>query len=114
MTENELKEQIAKFMKKHGWRRFRRSVGVFRYLNREEIIRIGKPGEEDLEFHRPVSFGLVNVCHVETKRTKGKARKNQLEMIALNNHLGEPSMWCDNMEDFERWYVATWITQEAV
>ena len=107
-SENTVKAEIARFLAKHGWRRYRNHVGKIVSEDEKERV-VGTPGWPDDTYRRPTETrGLVEILHVEAKaegkRPTGEHGKRQLEKIASLNHIGEPATWANSLGMFELWY----------
>lgn len=103
LTENAVEAQIAKFLHGLGWRRQRNHVGRFRTENGARVA-VGVAGYPDWTYRRTIKPGMVEILHVETKASTGRASAKQLEAIASLNHIGEPACVAAGLEEFVLWY----------
>ena len=109
--ENEVEAEIARFLHKLYWRRYRNHVGQIDSADGATRV-IGKRGTPDWTYRRTISGqrGRVEILHVECKREghtpyqDGERGKGQLERIASLNAIGEPACWANSLEMFELWY----------
>lgn len=117
-SENQVEADIARFMADRRWTRHRNHVGVF--TTTAGRVSVGIPGEPDWTFKRPVSRGVIQICHCEAKaegiilklpprlpkyNPKQLHDKRQLERIALLNHQGEPAAWSNSVEMWTEFYM---------
>lgn len=106
-SENEVERDIVAWMQARGWRRFRNHVGRI-VMGDGSTAVIGKRGTPDWTFRRTIRRGLCQVIHLEAKaegkKPTGQHGKEQLEQIALLDHLGEPACWANSLEMWLAWY----------
>ena len=136
LPENIVKQQILDFMKAHGWIEKRMHVGTYtpyrmllmleealaRGANmkaeiekaKHQIIRIGKEGDADWRFEKPIPGDPRKAhlcCYVEMKGPGKRPKPEQVEWLARRNATGTPATWADGYDTgrspFLSWYRKT-------
>jgi len=110
-SENEVEAQCIAWLQQHGWLPIRQNVGFLWTGDETRKIRVGKVGQCDWLFLRPMTHQLGPAMLELECKAEGvilspnrKDDKRQLEYIALRNYQGVPAAWVNSVEMLEGWY----------
>ncbi len=88
LTEHQIQNQIASFLRYEGYYVIRQNVGALETINkygRKQLVKFGKSGMSDLF---AIKNGKIAFLEVKRLKTRNRATSAQLEFIELMRHYG--------------------------
>lgn len=109
LTERQVAEQIWQWLSWRGWSVFRQQSGLFRRVQDEQRVRVGKVGMADWYAVRPFERGtgpslLFEFMFLEIKAPGKKPTPVQQEWLAIKRSEGYQAEWFDSLDKFVNFY----------